>query len=133
MEDRVNTLWKRQRINPLEFINSAWPVRSEYVKILFDPTINKKTGRWFRIKQQTTDGTVYFTQNMIEELLLPIVNGNSFCLKDMTTEEFNTTVKGITYTLGYINLVTTFGHTFNKFPAQRERVRMYIKAEYDFK
>lgn len=122
--------FKKERHNPIDLIKKFWP-DANTDHITYDPELKK--GEYNIIRQCGGDGTLMFTLEMLQKGLIGIVNGNSFFKK---TEPDWSRLIGIKYTVGGMKHVTVFGmlklrcSETQKYPEQRERIRMPVKCEY---
>ena len=122
--------FKKERHNPINLIKQFWP-DANTDHITYDPELKK--GEYNVIRQCGGDGTLTFTLEMLQKGLVDIANGHSFFKK--TEPDWNK-VKGIKYIVGDMKHVTVFGmlklkcSKTQKYPGQRERIRMPVKCEY---
>ena len=122
--------FKKEKHNPIELIKTFWP-NANVEHITYDPKLKK--GEYNVIRQCGGDGTLAFTLEMLQKGLIDIVNGHSFFKK---TEPDWGKVKYIKYTVGDIKHATVYGmiklkcSKTQKYPGQRERIRMPVKCEY---
>lgn len=121
----------RERHNPVELIKQFWP-DANVDHITYDPKM--KHGEYNVIRQTTSDGTLLFTQELLQRGLVEIVNMQSHYIP--TAPKDWRKVKAINYTLGKILHATVFGDVSlpcsknRKYPGQKERIRMPVKVEY---
>lgn len=115
---------KTELINPIELI-SKMIERNGYGKNLvlghvnYNQLINSDFD--FEIIRSTThDGTLVFTMNILEEVLLPIINKNA-----VHADYRNKPLKDINYEIGDIKLVSTFQN--NK---KHDTASLPIKCQY---
>lgn len=126
--------FKKERHNPIELIKSFWP-EANVDHITFDPDLRK--GDFNIIRQSGGDGALLFTIEMLQKGLIDIVNMTSWCT--ITEPKDWSKVKSIKYTIGKMRHATVFGmiklrcSETQKYPGQRERIRMPVKCEYIYK
>ncbi len=125
--------FKKEKHNPLELIKNFWP-EANVDHITYDQKLTK--GDFNVVRQSDGDGTLLFTLEMLQKGLIGIVNMESFC----TSKEPDWgKVKSIRYIVGDIRHVTVFGmlklrcSETQKYPGQRERIRMPVKCEYIYR
>lgn len=120
--------------NPMEMIKEWWP-DADISHIEYDPTMKRKDRQYWRIEQCGGDGTLLFSIDMMQKLLLRILNKDSWHIPSLPEDQ--STVKDIKYTIGNISHATVFGKVElkcgGKYPGQCERVRMPVKCEYIYK
>jgi hypothetical protein len=102
---------KEQIINPLEMISNilvanGYPENLRVGHITYDNNVNSDYD-YQMIRDSSHDGTFLFTQRVINEALLPLVNRSTYCTNTITKEELKD-VKGFNYTIGDIKLVTEY-------------------------
>lgn len=121
-----NSFSKRYH-NPIELIKDYWP-EADISHIEYDPSMKK--GDYQIVRQSGGDGTLLFTIQMLQKALLPLVNMSSFFKPNAPKSWDN--VKSIKYKIGPIKHATVFGMVYlrcsktNKYPGQRERVRIPV-------
>lgn len=129
----------RNRQNPLELIERFWPNvdKKEFEHITFDPdlkiTFDSDMGkeRYNITRQHVHDGTLIFTAELIQGLLLPLVNMQSY--HKLTAPKDWEKVRGMAYTVGYLRHVVIAGEfklDNRMYPGVRERIRIPVKCEY---
>ncbi len=122
--------FKKEHHNPIYLINNFWP-QADVSHISYDPKM--KRGEYNVIRQCGGDGTMTFSIAMLQKGLIEIVNGQSYF---KGTEPDWEKVKSIKYTVGPMRHVTVYGmiklkcSKTNKYPGQRERIRMPVNCEY---
>ena len=124
--------FSRERHSPIELIKYYWS-EADVSHITYDPKMTE--GDYDIIKSSGHDGTRVFTDRMLQEALLGILNMVSF-FKPKPPKDWEK-VKGIKYTVGPMRHATVFGmiklkcsEGGQKYPGQRERVRMPVKCEF---
>ncbi len=121
----------RAKHNPIELIEYFWP-GVLVGHITYDPELRR--GDYNIIRQCGHDGTLTFTHEMLMKGLVDIARGTSFCKKTEPADWSR--VKHIEYVVGPMRHVTVFGMVYlkcsktQKYPGQRERIRMPVKCEY---
>jgi len=123
-------IFNKEYINPIDAIYSVgWPSRPW---ISYDPNFDRsdKTQMFFRCKQTAHDGTLMFTYEAIQELLLPIIN-----MKSIHTKSYNSVKKefaSVHYTLSPIRHASVYGVRVNDVVknGMRERFRVYVRCNY---
>ncbi len=125
---------RRERHNPLELIEYFWPGIS-IDHITYDPKLRQ--GDYYIIRQRGHDGTLWFTHEMLKDGLIDIAHGQGFYKK--TEPPDWSQVQCIEYVIGPMRHVTVFGMIHlrcsrtQKYPGQRERIRMPVKCKYILK
>ena len=125
--------FKKELHNPMELIKEWWP-DADISHITYDSNMKSDERDYWRIEQSGSDGTVAFTIEMLQKALIPLLNKTTF--SKITAPEDWGKVKDIKYTIGNIRHATVFGMIYlqcsktNKYPGQRERVRIPVKCEY---
>lgn len=93
-------------------------------------TYDKNVNHQYRIRrQQSHDGTVMFTREMLSKMLYNLATMQSF-YKPLGEPPANCDV---IYTIGEIKIITTFGNVdlpAGNYPGQRERMSIPVKCEY---
>jgi len=123
--------FKKSKLNPIELINNFWPEASTD-HIAYDGNLIK--GEYDMIRECGGDGTMLFTQEMLQKVLIHIVNMDSYFAKSEPKDWSK--VKGIYYTVGPVRHVTVFGmiklncSNDRKYPGQKDRARMAVKCTY---
>lgn len=114
--------WERHRINPVEWMRKrGWPVDH----LTYDPKLRK--GDYSIIRGSSHDGTLLFTEELIERALVHLAMKASF--HKPRQAEFEA-AKEVQYTIGPLRLVTVFGTVdipAGRYPGQRERVRIPVR------
>ena len=114
--------FERHRINPIDWMRArGWPVDH----ITYDPKMRK--GDYSIIRGSTHDGTLLFTQELIEEALVHLAAKASF--HKPREAEFNA-AKDVRYVVGPMRMATVFGRVnlpAGRYPGQRERVRIPVR------
>jgi len=125
--------FQKKTHNPLDLIKQFWP-DADVSHITYDETLRK--GDFSVIRESTHDGTLVFTLEVLQEALLGLVNGTSYCtLHDIDWD------KGvyIRYTVGSMRHAVVFGDVklgcsdTQLYSGQKERIRMPVKCEYVYK
>jgi hypothetical protein len=121
--------WTRERINPVEELKRrGWPTDH----ITYDPNMRK--GDYSINRQQTHDGTMLFTMQMIEEPLALLAFRQTF--HKPREKEFLDNEEGVRYVVGPMRLATVFGTVklpcseTSKYPGQRERLRLPVRMYF---
>ena len=130
----MGTSFKRQKHDPIELINGFWP-DADISHIKYDPDMTH--GEYEIIRQSGGDGTLYFTHQMFREALIRLVIQDTF-FKPKTPETWDN-IKAIHYTIGPMKHVQVFGmirlrcSETAKYPGQRERIRIPVISELEYK
>lgn len=131
----------RERFNPLEYlasreftvsrgdVNEMRRLRpEELAHIRFDPEIVPE----YRIIRGTRhDGTMLFTEELIGNALMPLVNRESYYRRTKPADW--STVRDIRYVVGLARLATAYGTVdlpVGRYPGQRERITIPVRCEY---
>lgn len=126
---------KEVTLNPLEEIKSilrsnGYGDNLRLGHITYDQGVNEDY-EYQIIRESTHDGTLFFTQNLIFESLLNLMNKQSYCKKTIQDEDL-TKVKDMNYTIGDIKLESEFGVKTKFGSGVREVVTIPVKVEYVF-
>ncbi len=128
----MSNKFTKQKFNPLELIEKMTGVNSSQIPhVAYDPTLRRADCDYRIIRQQSNDGTLIFTHDLLLKTLAPVVEKTSY-FKGNPPEE-GRTLKDIKYTVGPLWLSTVFGTVdlpAGHYPGQRERTRMPVKVEY---
>lgn len=121
--------FKKDKLNPLDVLNSAF--KTEVGHIEFDPSITMRNKQYHISRQQSHDGTMMFTYEMLRKMMEGLVMQGSYCTRDLPNE--SRTVVGIKYKVGFLRMFTVYGLVDingRKLPGQRERFRLPVVAEF---
>lgn len=121
--------FSKQIINPTDLIKKLGFESVPYW-IKYDPDLWK--GDYDIVRGSKHDGTGLFTWQLYRETLAPILNRNSISRKGPPEE----IVKSIFYTIGPMRVSTVYGQieiSGHKMFGERQRARMSVKCEYEFK
>lgn len=124
--------FRKQRLNPIEVMKGfGWP--TSHIK--FDKNLKRWDGSasYDIVRGSCHDGTLIFTQELLQRALIDIANQRACCLKDDIDSE---NLGGINYILGDMYLATVFGMVdlpAGRYPGERQRVRMPVKCEYVYR
>ncbi len=125
--------FKRLKRNPIELIESFWP-GANHSHITYDESLKMRRGQFDIIRQCGGDGTLTFTLEMLQKVLINPMNMESHCTRDDV--DFDNLIK-IKYTIGPIYHSTVYGDIElkcgGKYPGQRDRARMPVICEYIYK
>lgn len=114
--------WERHRINPIEWMKKrGWQTDH----ITYDPKMRK--GDYSIIRGSTHDGTLLFTNELLQEALVHLAAKASF--HKPREAEFKA-AKDVRYVVGPLRLATVFGTVdipAGRYPGQRERVRIPVR------
>jgi hypothetical protein len=130
----MNMKFSRQKHNPLELIEAYWP-GADVSHIAYDESMSSGSGDYDIIRQSGGDGTLSFTVQMIQEALLPVVNSHSFATNKVQKVDFEKPGK-VQYRIGPMSHSQVFGMIYlgcsetQKYPGQRERVRMPVVSDF---
>ena len=125
--------FRKKRINPFNVVKYTWP-EADVSHITLDPSLRE--GDFQVIREMKSDGTLIFTQQLLQEALLNIVNGNSYKVSEDVDWD---NLLQIRYTVGEMRMATVYGLVHlncsktTKYRGQRERVKMWVKCEYVYK
>ena len=111
--------FRKARHNPIELMLKLYPDAS-LRHITYDPKLKK--GEYEIIRQGTHDGTLIFTQEILQKSVLNILNETSYYIK---TKPDWSRLKGIVYTIGKIKHCTVYGDV-----SMKERIRFPVICEY---
>lgn len=116
--------WHKQKINPLEWIESCFSVVPRH--IVFDPEVRPQ----YRIRRQCShDGTQGFTQELIGKALIePIILQGSY----YAPEEPKEGLKSVKYTVGWLWLLTVVGRVdvpCGRVMGEKQRVVLPVACE----
>lgn len=123
-------------INPIEQISDILAANG-YGKnlrlghIIYDKSINDSYDYQI-IRSSKHDGTFIFKLNLIQEVLSPIINKQSYYKANISEEELNN-LADIEYTIGDINIESEYGVTVKHFTGMRDTVTLPVKVKYSFK
>lgn len=118
----------RQYHNPLELIEQWGRNNVDLSHIEYDPTL--KHGQYSIIRQCGHDGTLFFTVEMMQKALLPLINKQSYWKKN-TPKNWDDVID-IRYKIGRMKHATVFGKVklqCGTYPGQRERIRIPVICE----
>ena len=125
--------FRKELHDPMELIKQWWP-DADTSHITYDPNMKSGDRDYWRIEQSGGDGTMLFTIEMLQKALIPLLNKTT-SFKGAEPDDWSD-VKDIHYTIGKIRHATVFGMIYlkcsknQKYPGQRERVRIPVKCEY---
>ena len=129
----MHTSFSRDYHDPIKLIKMYWP-DADIGHIEYDPDMKPSEAEYYKIKQSTHDGTMLFTHELLQELLVSLVNMSTHYTP--TEPKDFSKVEKIKYKIGKIRHSIVFGMVNingRKMPGQKERVRLYVKCEYVFK
>jgi hypothetical protein len=120
--------FEHKRYNPLELIQAYWP--DAYTDhITYNPQLRQ--GDFEVIRGNTSDGTLWFSREMMQRALVSICNMRA-APKDRQPDP-ERTLTSIEYELGPMRHAIVFGNVdlpVGRYPGLRERVRMWVKCKY---
>ena len=94
--------------------------------ITYDPTVKHQ---YRIIRQQSHDGTLMSTYNLIQNALSTLFNRSSYYVPmGVVPEDCD-----VIYTVGTIKIATVFGSVdlhCGRYPGQRERITIPVRCEY---
>lgn len=125
--------FSKQLRNPIELIKQWWP-EANIAHISYDESMKNSDRDYFRIESCGHDGTLNFTIEMFQKLLVPLVNMQSY--HNRNTPEDWSKIERIEYTIGRIKHATVFGTVAlrcGNYPGQRESVKIPVKCRYIYK
>ena len=126
----MNYNFKRNHHNPIKLIKEFWPL-ADIGHIEYDPNMKANEKQYSIIRQCSHDGTILFTNQLLQKCLLPIVNMNSY-YKPTAPGDFNE-LRAIKYRISSIRHSIVFGMVDingKRMHGQRERVSIRIVCEY---
>ncbi len=120
-----------ERHNPIKLIKQFWP-EANVDHVTSDTEMHQ--GDYDIVRGSTHDGTLLFTWENLQKVLLPIANMTTARKGDEpdTTRQLN----AINYRVGPLRVARIFGRfklpcsETHKYPAQKERMRMSVKVEF---
>jgi len=115
--------------NPMDYLNHFWP-DIDNRHITYEPQMKGSEREYWRREQSTHDGTLWYTIELFERLLMPLMNRESYY---KPTFEKGMIVREIKYTIGKIRHMTLFGKVelpCGVFDGQRERLVMPVRCTY---
>lgn len=120
--------WRREKINPLEFIKANWP-DFDCSHITYDANFKRSSREYWIVRGGGHDGTQLFTWEMLRDAVAPLMLQQS-CLKSKIPDA--EAGRGMRYVVGPMLLATVFGMVdlkCGRYPGQRERVRIPVICE----
>ncbi|MFO1442899.1 hypothetical protein KDN24_06675 [Bacillus sp. Bva_UNVM-123] len=126
---------KTNRINPLGRISdilssSGYGENLRLGHVTYNENVNSSYDYQI-IRSLEHDGTLLFTQNLIDEVLFPIIKKQSYS-KNTITEAQLKTVTDINYTIGDIILESEYGVKVKHFNGMRDTATLPVRVEYVF-
>lgn len=125
--------FKKQKHNPIGLAQKLWPEikESHLIHIELDEKLKPHHGQFDIVRQSGHDGTLLFTLQMLQDVLINPINMQShFKGDDIDFDK----LKSITYKVGMIYHSTVFGRIKLKSGGvhygQVERARMPVICEY---
>lgn len=119
----------REKLNPVEMAARLGSELPGHIK--FDPSLKMNHAQYKIIRQQSHDGTGVFTNQLLMDALLPLVNICSYYKP--SPPDPTRTVIAVKYTIGYLWLTTVFGQvdlSAGCYPGLLERVRIPVICEF---
>ena len=113
---------RREWINPLDYIRDQMGIAEAGEWITFDPKVDYQ---YRIIRQQSHDGLVAFTEELIARALLPLVTRTSFYKPAGEPDKFRH------YVVGWLRLATAYGMVdlpCGRYPGQRERLTIPVRT-----
>jgi hypothetical protein len=83
------------------------------------------------IRTSSHDGTLMFTQRLIDQALLPVINKQTYGKNTINEDQLDNVID-INYTIGDIFLESEYGVQVKNFTGMRDTVTLPIKVEYVF-
>ncbi len=120
--------YNKQKLNPLDWIKS-WNCNINHIS--FNPNLKESDADFYKTSGSAHDGTMIFTRQNIEKLLIDLANKQSSSVKNPPDSKKNWI--DIKYEVGFIKLATVFGKVdlpIGRYPGQRERCRISVKCHY---
>lgn len=118
------TNWHRMKVNPVEYLAKRGIVAPH---IVFDPSVSPQ----YRIVRQSAhDGTMIFTQELIENTLTPLIAKASFYRPNPPTEAQE---DAVIYRVGWLWISTVIGMVdlpCGRRHGERQRTRLPVVCEY---
>lgn len=118
--------WRREKINPVKFINDNWP-DIDTSHIVYDPNFKRQDRQYWIIRGGGHDGTQIFTFEMLRDAVAPLVTQQSCFKRDIIENDVG--LIGMRYRVGPMLLSTVYGMVdlrCGRYPGQRERVRIPV-------
>ena len=129
----MKTSYSRNRINPLEAIKFFWP-NADISHIKHDAKLEDK--QYSIVRGSTHDGTLTFSNELLCNVLAPIVNKQSY-FKATEPKDWSEVID-VEYVIGDIKQAIVFGNVVtigdtSGYPGQRERLRLPVVCRYIYK
>jgi len=125
--------FKREKLNPIDLISQFWP-NADHSHLTYDSSLKMRGGQFDIIRYCGGDGTLAFTIDMLQDVLVNPMNMASHCKSDNV--DFDK-IKKINYTIGPVYHSTVYGSIElkcgGKYTGQRERARMPVICNYIYK
>lgn len=126
---------KEQLLNPIKEISSilasnGYGENLVVGHIKYDQNVNEDY-QYQIIRESTHDGTLLFTQSLIFDGLVNLMNKQSYCKKTLNDDELSK-VKDLNYTIGDIKLESEYGVKTKFGSGIRQIVSIPVKVEYIF-
>lgn len=121
--------WRREKINPIEFIKEYWP-ELDISHIEYDPNFKRTDRKYWIVRGQSHDGTQMFTFQLLREVVMPLMTQQSFFKPEISIDPDR--IIGMKYKVGPILLTTAYGTVdlpCGRYPGQRERARIAVCSE----
>lgn len=125
--------FRREIHNPKDLIAKLWP-DADSSHITYDENFNNIDRDYWVRREAGHDGTSFFTIEMFERAFIELMNKHAFAAK--RPPDPSKQLVDIKYTVGPMKHATVFGQIklkcseTNKYPGQKERVKMAVKVEY---
>lgn len=123
--------FKKLRHNPVELIKRYWP-EADMSHIEYNPDMKGCDRDYWRIESTGHDGTLAFTEQMLQKALIPLMNKSTYY--NQTPKEILDEVKDIRYIIGDMRHAVVFGEAELKcgglYPGLKESVKIPVKCEY---
>ena len=123
--------------NPIEYIQKNMIGTKQFPRLTkraishieFDPNVKKD---YNIIRQQTHDGTFWFTYDMINKAMLALINKTTRHIRAGIDWK---NVDVLKYTIGWIKISSVYYDEVDlrcgKCPGEKERLRIPVKCEYE--
>ncbi|MET3505473.1 hypothetical protein [Halalkalibacter oceani] len=119
--------------NPMDRINFILEKNGIFGKadyIVYDSNLTKNNALEFS-RSLKHDGTFYFTDSLIEDVLLTLINKKIVERNKLSNDDIKK-LKDIRYRIGNMTLETEFGVPVKHFTGSKDTVKIPIKIEYIF-
>lgn len=125
--------FRKEIHNPKEWIAKLWP-DADSSHITYDENFDSADRDYYVRRQTGHDGTLMFTIEMFQKAFIELMNKQACAAKRLPDPTKQ--LVDIKYTVGPMKHAIVFGQIklgcskTNKYPGQRERIKMAVKVEY---